>query len=70
MITDDNGLPENRGRRGGGTLRPDDPSPAEIQRLCEIIRQNWPAWRLDTGREDWVVQEHYGRLAEEILGVR
>lgn len=70
MVTDDNGLPQNRGRRGGGTVRPGDPSPEEIERLCEIIRQSWPEWRLQQGREDWVVQEHYASLAEAILGVR
>lgn len=69
MITDDNGLACNRGRRGGGVTRPDDPDPAEIERLCAIIRQSWPEWRLNQGREDWVVQEHYASLAEAILGV-
>ncbi len=70
MITDDNGLACNRGRRGGGTARPDDPSPQEIERLCEMIRRDWPAWRLQQGREEWVVPEHYSALAERILGVR
>lgn len=69
MITDDNGLPQNRGRRGGGTVRPDDPSPAEIERICELIRQEWPESRLNQGRREWVVQEHYARLADLILGV-
>jgi hypothetical protein len=69
VITDDNGLPQNRGRRGGGTLRPDDPSPAEIERLCEIIREQWPEWRLNQGCREWVVQEHYAKLADTILGV-
>jgi hypothetical protein len=50
-------------------MRPDDPSPAEIERLCELIRQSWPEWRLNQGREEWVVQEHYGKLADTILGV-
>lgn len=68
MITDDNGLPQNRGRRGGGTLRPDDPSPAEIERLCEIIRQSWPEWRLNQGRQEWVVQQHYSQLADALMG--
>ncbi len=68
MITDDNGLPQNRGRRGGGTTRPADPCPAEIARLCELIRQDWPEWRLNQGQQEYVVQEHYARLAEAILG--
>lgn len=70
MITDDTGLPQNRGRRGGGTTRPDDPSPDEIRRLCELIRSEWPESRLNQGTLPWAVQEHYAKLAEVILGVR
>jgi len=51
-------------------MRPDDPSPAEIERLCEIIRRDWPESRLQQGREEWAVPEHYASLAEAILGVR
>jgi hypothetical protein len=68
VITDDTSLPQNRGRRGGGTARPDDPCPAEIARLCAIIRSEWPEWRLNQGRSEWVVQEHYAKLADAILG--
>ena len=68
MITDDNGLPQNRGRRGGGCRRPDDPSPQDIERICRLIREQWPAWRLQQGRQEWQVQEHYSRLADAILG--
>jgi hypothetical protein len=70
VISANNSLPQNRGRRGGGTVPAEDPSPEEIQRLCELIRQEWPEWRLRQGREDWVVPEHYAKLAETILGVR
>lgn len=58
-ITDDNGLEENRGKRGGWTVKVDAPSPEEIRACCERIRASWrdPLLRLEMGLPDH--RKHY-----------
>lgn len=50
-ITDDTGLKENKGKRGGPTVEVEAPSEREIRQRCEVIRASWsdPLLRLELG---------------------
>lgn len=67
--TDNNGLEENRGHRGGRAQEVPAPSPAEIAAACEEIRKSWPAWRLRlrAGFSRWRVQSVHCRQLGRML---
>lgn len=59
-ITDDTGLDENRGKRGGPTVEVEAPSIEEIRQRCEVIRASWedPLLRLELGLSERFHLEH------------
>lgn len=59
-ITDDTGLEENRGKRGGPTVEVEAPTPEEIRAGCERIRASWrdPLLRLELGLSETFHLQH------------